>query len=70
MMIKITNQFQWWVPNFYHTDNKIIILSSIKVKIEFSPPVDAAMGLRGFAFLLTFKVISINSDGQRQFDSI
>ena len=52
----------------YHQD--FATLQPIKVKIEFSPTVDAATGLRGYAFLLTFKVISINSDGQRQFDSI
>ena len=42
----------------------------LKVKLEFSKPVDAAVGLTGYAFLLTYKVKSTNSDGERHSDLV
>ena len=40
----------------------------IKVRFDFGPPVPAATNLIGYALRLTNKILSITSDGQRQFD--
>ena len=42
----------------------------IKVGFDFRPTVSAATNLVGYALLLTNKLVSVSSDGQRQFDSL
>ena len=39
----------------------------IKVRFDFRPAIPAATNLIGFALLLTNKLVSVSSDGQRQF---
>ena len=40
----------------------------IKVRFDFRPAILAATNLIGYALLLTNKLVSVSSDGQRQFD--
>ena len=40
----------------------------VKVKFEFEPPVDAAVGITGYALLTTNKVKSLHSHEHGQFD--
>ena len=42
----------------------------IKVRLDFRPAVEVATILIGYALLLTNKILSFSSDGQRQFDLI
>ena len=42
----------------------------IKVGFDFRPTVPAATNLFGYALLLTNKLVSVSSDGQRQFDLV
>ena len=50
--------------------NNVTILQLLKQKkkFEFSPPVDAAVGLGGYVLAFTKKVTSFNSEGRREFD--
>ena len=43
---------------------------AIKVRFDFRPAVPAATNLIGYALLLTNKLVSVSSDGQRQFDLV
>ena len=43
---------------------------TIKVRFDFRPAVPAATNLIGYALLLTNKLVSVSSDGQRQFDLV
>ena len=42
----------------------------IKVRLDFRPAVPAATNLIGYALLLTNKLVSMSSDGQKEFDFI
>ena len=42
----------------------------IKVKFDFRPAVPAATNLIGYALLSKKKLVSVSSDGQRQFDLV
>ena len=41
-----------------------------KVRIDFGPAIPAATNLIGYAFVFTNKLVSVSSDGQKQFDLI
>ena len=52
----------------HHQD--YISAQPIKVRFDFRPAVPAATFLIGYALLSTNNIVSVSSDGQRQFDLI